>query len=62
MTQVKKRLSKKSKGSWRKIEHNDVENFLEDQRLEERMGYVLRTISNIFYFYFSFENSCYIFI
>lgn len=41
MTQVaKKRLSKKTKGSWRKIEHNDVDNFLEDQRLEERIGYV----------------------
>lgn len=41
MTQVaKKRLSKKTKGSWRKIEHKDVDNFLEDQRLEERIGYV----------------------
>lgn len=39
MTQVaKKRLSKKNKGSWRKIEHNDVENYLEDQRYEERTG------------------------
>lgn len=38
MTQVKKRVSKKTKGSWRKIEHQDVDNFLEDQRLEERMG------------------------
>lgn len=38
MTQVKKRLSKKTKTSWRKIEHQDVENYLEDQRLEERMG------------------------
>lgn len=39
MTQVaKKRLSKKTKGSWRKIEHNDVENYLEDQRYEERTG------------------------
>lgn len=41
MTQVaKKRLSKKTKGSWRKIEHKDVDNFLDDQRLEERIGYV----------------------
>lgn len=38
MTLVKKRLSKKTKTSWRKIEHEDVENFLEDQRLEERTG------------------------
>lgn len=39
MTQVaKKRLSKKKKGSWRKIEHQDVEEYLEDQRLEERIG------------------------
>lgn len=38
MTQVKKRMSKKTKGSWRKIEHPDVENFLEDQRLDERLG------------------------
>lgn len=38
MTQVKKRVSKKTKGSWRNIVHEDVENFYEDQRLEERMG------------------------
>lgn len=38
MTLVKKRVSKKTKGSWRKIEHEDVENFMEDQRLEERTG------------------------
>lgn len=39
MTQLaKKRLSKKTKGSWRKIEHKDVEDYLEDQRLEERIG------------------------
>lgn len=38
MVQVKKRLSKKTKGSWRKIEHPDVEDFLDDQRLEERIG------------------------
>lgn len=39
MTQVvKKNLSKKTKKSWRKIEHPDVENYLEDQRLEERIG------------------------
>lgn len=41
MTQVKKRMSKKTKGSWRKIEHKDVDNFLEDERLEERTGYVI---------------------
>lgn len=41
MTQVKKRLSKKTKGGWRKIEHQDVEEFLDDQRLEERIGYAL---------------------
>lgn len=39
MTQIaKKRVSKKSKGSWRKIEHKDVDDFLDDQRLEERTG------------------------
>lgn len=39
MTQVaKKHLSKKTKKSWRKIEHADVDNYLEDQRLEERIG------------------------
>lgn len=38
MTQVKRLKSKKTKGSWRKIDHPDVENFLEDQRLEERIG------------------------
>lgn len=39
MTQVtKKRLSKKTKTSWRKIQHKDVDDFLDDQRLEERIG------------------------
>lgn len=39
MTQIaKKRVSKKTKGAWRKIEHKDVEEFLDDQRLEERIG------------------------
>lgn len=39
MTQTtKKHLSKKTKGSWRKIEHKDVDDFLEDQRLEDRIG------------------------
>lgn len=39
MTQAtKKHLSKKTKGGWRKIEHKDVDDFLDDQRLEERMG------------------------
>ncbi|CAH2094995.1 unnamed protein product [Euphydryas editha] len=35
----KKRVSKKSKTAWRKYSDiNDVEEFLEDQRLEERLG------------------------
>lgn len=35
----KKRVSKKQKGSWRKhVDIHDVEEFLEDQRLEERLG------------------------
>lgn len=39
MTQTaRKRDSKKTKGAWRKIEHKDVEDYLEDQRLEERIG------------------------
>lgn len=39
MTAVKKRVSKKNKRSWRKnVDITDVENFLEDQRLEERLG------------------------
>ncbi|KAJ8915242.1 hypothetical protein NQ315_015465 [Exocentrus adspersus] len=43
----KKRVSKKLKVSWRKhVKINDVEEFLEDQRLEERLGPPLSTISN----------------
>lgn len=41
MTQVnvKKRASRKNKRAWRKnIDHQDVDNFLEEQRLEERIG------------------------
>lgn len=35
----KKRVSKKTKTAWRKYSDiNDVEEFLEDQRLEERLG------------------------
>lgn len=35
----KKRVSKKKKISWRKhVDITDVEEFLEDQRLEERLG------------------------
>ncbi|CAG9567766.1 unnamed protein product [Danaus chrysippus] len=38
-TKKRKRVSKKSKASWRKhCDINDVEEFLEDQRLEERLG------------------------
>lgn len=42
MTNIKKkRVSKKNKSSWRKyIDTKDVDDFLEDQRLEERLGYV----------------------
>lgn len=37
----KKRFSKKSKESWRKrIDISDVNNFLDDQRQQERIGYV----------------------
>lgn len=35
----KKRVSKKHKSSWRKhVNITDVEEFLEDKRLEERLG------------------------
>lgn len=35
----KKRVSKKLKSSWRKhVKITDVEEFLEDKRLEERLG------------------------
>lgn len=38
----KKRFSKKSKDAWRKrIDISDVDAFLEDQRQEERIGYVM---------------------
>lgn len=37
----KKRFSKKTKDAWRKrIDISDVDAFLEDQRQEERIGYV----------------------
>ncbi|KAJ8956766.1 hypothetical protein NQ314_006640 [Rhamnusium bicolor] len=43
----KKRVSKKLKESWRKhVNIADVEDFLEDKRLEERLGPPLATISN----------------
>lgn len=41
-TGKKKRFSKKSKESWRKrIDTTDVDNFLEVQRQDERIGYGL---------------------
>lgn len=37
----KKRVSKKNKKSWRKhTDTKDVDSFLDDKRLEERLGYV----------------------
>ncbi|RZC37451.1 hypothetical protein BDFB_003251 [Asbolus verrucosus] len=46
-TVKKKRVSKKNKSSWRKhVNINDVEEFLEDQRLEERLGPPLATLTN----------------
>jgi nucleolar protein 53 len=38
----KKRVSKKNKKSWRKhTDTRDVDSFLDDKRLEERLGCVL---------------------
>lgn len=38
----KKHHSRKLKSSWRKhVDITDVENFLEEQRTEERIGYVI---------------------
>jgi nucleolar protein 53 len=38
----KKRVSKKNKKSWRKYtDTKDVDSFLDDRRLEERLGCVL---------------------
>lgn len=36
----KRQGSKKTKKGWRKADIQDVEDFLEDKRLEERLGYV----------------------
>ncbi|XP_013109901.2 ribosome biogenesis protein NOP53 [Stomoxys calcitrans] len=36
--QKKKRISKKNKSAWRKTDINDVEEYLEEQRQEERIG------------------------
>lgn len=42
----KKKVSKKNKSSWRKhINIKDVDEFLEDQRLDERLGYVYLCLS-----------------
>lgn len=38
-TRKRKRVSKKKKNSWRKhIDHSDVEQFLDNKRLQERIG------------------------
>lgn len=38
---IKKRVSKKNKKSWRKYtDIKDVDSFLDEKRLEERLGYV----------------------
>lgn len=43
----KKRVSKRNKNSWRKhIDITDVEEFLEDKQLEERLGPSLATLTN----------------
>ncbi|XP_022905580.2 ribosome biogenesis protein NOP53 [Onthophagus taurus] len=42
----KKRISKKKKSSWRKTDIKDVEEFLEDQRLEERLGQPFSTLKD----------------
>lgn len=34
----KKRISKKNRSAWRKTDIKDVEEYLEDQRQEERIG------------------------
>lgn len=34
----KKRISKKNKSAWRKTDIKDVEEYLEEQRQEERIG------------------------
>lgn len=34
----RKRISKKNKSAWRKTDIQDVEEFLENQRQEERVG------------------------
>ena len=40
--QKRKRISKKNKKAWRKhTKVQDVEDFLEEQRLEERLGYLI---------------------
>lgn len=47
MSVKKKRVSKKLKGSWRKhVNINDVEEFLEEKRLEEKLGPALSTVPN----------------
>lgn len=35
----KSRLAKNKKKAWRKVDITDVEEFLEDERLQERTGY-----------------------
>lgn len=41
VSEKKKRVSKKNKSSWRKhVDIKDVDEFLEEKRLEERLGLV----------------------
>lgn len=55
MTEIlrKKRISKKRKSAWRKTDIRDVEEFLELQREDERIGYELSCSSFVFYPCFS---------
>jgi len=38
-TRKRKRFNKNKKKNWRKAKVDDIEEFLEDQRLQERTGY-----------------------
>lgn len=38
LAKKKRKISKKNKSAWRKTDIQDVEQFLEDQRQEERIG------------------------
>lgn len=43
---MKSKVTKNRKKGWRKVDITDVEDAIEDQRLQERTGYVQQTVQS----------------